>query len=387
MKKYLLRCCCMLAAFAFAACGGDDDVVDPPVTPPAVPEQPVTPDSGDPRKFAKGADVSWYTEMKADGLSFRDAEGTATELPQLLAQIGMNSVRLRVWVNPLSGYCNEADVVEKALAASRAGLEVMVDFHYSDFFADPSRQEKPNLWDGMTLEELKVAVDQHTRSVLTALKQKSVVPMWVQVGNETRNGMLWPEGQLWNDSGDLPNGWQQYAALSNAGYDAAKAIFPNTCVLVHLNNAWSDNDWWFKKFKAAGGKFDMIGLSHYPQEAEEDVWDSALNKTVHKKYTPEEANTLAVTQLKKLASAYGVRVMISEVGVWQSDPAAGKKILADFIEKLRQTSSCAGIFYWEPQVYGNWKPSIYNDLGWNAYNKGAFTAAGSPSIILDPFKE
>ena len=116
MKKYLLRCCCMLAAFAFAACGGDDDVVDPPVTPPAVPEEPVTSDSGDPRKFAKGADVSWYTEMKADGLSFRDAEGTATELPQLLAQIGMNSVRLRVWVNPLSGYCNEADVVEKDAA-------------------------------------------------------------------------------------------------------------------------------------------------------------------------------------------------------------------------------------------------------------------------------
>ena len=168
----------------------------------------------------------------------------------------MNAIRLRVWVNPEKAYgnfCNQVDVVAKAKRAKEAGMEVMIDFHYSDFFADPDRQTKPAAWEGKSQAELKTAVANHTTDVLKALKEAGVTPKWIQIGNETRNGMLWPEGQLWTDKGDIANGWKNYATLSNAGYDAAKKVFGDAIIIVHQNNAWEDLDWWFKKFKAAGG--------------------------------------------------------------------------------------------------------------------------------------
>ena len=139
--------------------------------------------------FVRGADVSWGTEMEASGKKFYTTSGQETELFALMKAIGMNAVRLRVWVNPLGyGYgawCDQADVVNKAERAHEQGLDVMIDFHYSDFFADPSRQKMPKDWSGYTFDQVKAAVADHTKEVLTALKQKGVEPKWVQVGNET----------------------------------------------------------------------------------------------------------------------------------------------------------------------------------------------------------
>ena len=109
--------------------------------------------------FVRGADVSWCTEMEASGRKFYDANGQETELFALLKQIGMNAVRLRVWVNPegygYGAWCDKADVLKKAERAHQQGLDVMIDFHYSDFFADPERQEKPKDWSGRDTHCLK----------------------------------------------------------------------------------------------------------------------------------------------------------------------------------------------------------------------------------------
>jgi len=326
--------------------------------------------------FAKGADVSWVTEMENDGKTFSDSKGNK-DLFAVLSGLGMNAVRLRVWVEPTTGgWCTTDDVVKKAKRAAAAGLDVMIDFHYSSFFADPTTQDTPSAWSSMTLSELTSQVSSHTNEVLSAIKKAGVTPKWVQVGNETRQGMLWDKGKItW--SGSTSSGWDSYAALSNAGYDAVKKVFPSAEVIVHLNHAYEDNEWWFTSFKNAGGKFDAIGLSHYPQTDNSSSSWTDLNKS-------------AASNAKALASKFSCGIMICEVGVKLSDVSTGAKIMEDFMTRMKAVSACEGVFYWEPEVDGSWKPAIYTSKGWNAYDMGAFTSDGNdgkPTAILDCFAE
>lgn len=333
--------------------------------------------------FVNGADISWVTEMEADGKTFYNYSGDETDFFALMKECGMGAVRFRVWVEPNSsdtdenyayGYawCDKADVVAKSKRAVAAGLDVMIDFHYSDIFADPSRQSKPVKWRNFSFDELKTAVADHTKDVLEALKAEGVSPRWVQIGNETRNGMLWPAGQLWTETGDIADGWKNFTELYMAGYNAAKNIFSESIVMPHIDNAYADNDWWFEKFRQNGAKMDMIALSHYPQSYEESAYS---------------INDKAVNNVKSLAAKYGVKVMIAEVGVKTNDnPEEAKAVLDDFYGKIKDLSECAGVFYWEPQLYGWWKPKAYDSLGWGAYNMGAFWDDGRPSAVLDCFK-
>ncbi len=319
--------------------------------------------------FARGADVSWCSEMEAGGKKFYNANGTEMELMALMKQIGMNAIRLRVWVNPETAYgawCDKADVLAKAKRAHAQGLALLIDFHYSDFFADPSRQTKPAAWASYTSAQVKQAVADHTKEVLQALKDEGIEPRWVQVGNETRSGMVWDDGKLnWNLSGAAV--WEGYVALSNAGYEAVKDVFPQAKVIVHIDKGPDDNAWFFKAFKQYGGKFDMIGLSHYPESS----WQSDNTKTAN--------------HVKSLGATFGVPVMIVETGYSVSNETLAGQVMTDLFDKMQSLDACAGIFYWEPQVYGWWKPAYYTQLGWNAYGKGAFTSQGRPGAALAPF--
>ena len=338
--------------------------------------------------FARGADVSWASEMEYDmthnpsrisGTAFKDSKGNAGLYPVLKAA-GINAIRLRVWVKPEdpNGWSGKDDVVNMAKRAAEAGMSVMIDFHYSDFFADPSRQKTPADWVSFDLKGLSAKVTEHTKDVLSALKSAGVTPLWVQVGNETRPGMLWETGRLYNDKGEIAGGWSNYAALSNAGYDAVKSVFPAAKVIVHIDNAYEDNTWFFDKLKAAGGKFDMIGLSHYPMTNSGMTWKAM--------------NSSAILNIKTLAAKYGCKVMVCEIGVRDtaSDLAVSTQCITEFMSSVKSLSVCAGVFYWEPQVDGKWKPSIYekSDRNWGAYSMGAFTSDGStfsPTSILSAF--
>ena len=365
MKRYLMTAICALAVLS---CGKGTVVVETPA-------------------FAKGADISWVSEMEQDGKVFKKQDGTAADILDVLKEVGINAVRLRVWVDPYGGWSGKDDVVRLAGRAAKAGLALMLDFHYSDFFADPSRQGVPAAWADDTGDIAKMAahVTAHTTEVLQALKDAGVTPAWVQIGNETRNGMLWPAGQLWDTHGDLPDGWAHFIQLYMAGYNAAKAVFPDIKVMPHLDNAYEDNDWWFKKLSAGGGKFDLIALSHYPQ-AETGM-------------TAARYNTQAADRVNALAATYGVDIIISEVGVkTQADETAAATVLSGFMTAVTATGKCAGVFYWEPEVYGWWKPAVYSDADaihrytgkretWNSYDMGAFTTDGRPSVVMDAFKE
>lgn len=330
--------------------------------------------------FARGADVSWCTEMEADGKKFYNANGQETELMALMKEIGMNAIRLRVWVNPLDyGYgawSDKADVIQKAERAHQQGLDLMIDFHYSDFFADPERQEKPKDWSSYTLDQLKTAIADHTKDVLNALKEKGIKPKWVQVGNETNNGMIFDSGKIdWDKSGSAR--YSNYVALSNAGYDAVKEVLPDAYVIIHIANAYNAADydgWFYKEFKEAGGKFDMIGLSHYPDRTD---WNSTQSGVA--------SNANAANSVKKLGDLFKVPVMIVETGFSNQDASKASEVMTDLFNKTKDLSQCAGIFYWEPQVDGVWKPDYYSTLDWPAYNMGAFTTDGKPTAALNAF--
>ena len=339
--------------------------VEQPETPP----EPVTEVA-----FAKGADVSWASEMEKQGVVFADSQGRVGIYP-VLKGTGVNSIRLRVWVDPYdeAHWSGVVDVVNMARQAFEAGLAVMIDFHYSDFFADPGRQTIPAAWSSYSGDVTKIAefVASHTTTVLTALKMTGVTPAWVQVGNETNNGMVWPAGKIdWDKSGSAR--YANYVKVSNAGYDAVKEVFPNTPVIVHIANAYSAGEydcWFFKEFKEAGGKFDIIGLSHYPMTNSE------------KSYT--EMNKLAVESIKALSAKFSCKVMVCEVGVKPS-ASEGANCIKNFMNSARGLggSVCAGVFYWEPEVDGKWKPAIYSVPGlvcngWSAYDMGAFYSEGA----------
>lgn len=389
MKRLFIS---ILTTLAMTACGGSDPAQAEEPETPAVQDTTATADTPVPGApgveavaFACGADISWVTEQEADGIKFYNAQGKETDCFDLMKEIGMNAIRLRVWVNPEtpakkdaaeggygSPYCGKADVVAKAVRANKAGLAVMIDFHYSDIFADPSRQATPLAWRGKTQAEIEQLVAEHTTDVLAAVKAEGVEPQWIQIGNETRPGMLHPYGQLWDSEGDIKDGWKHYAALTNAGYNAAKAACPDAKVMVHIDNAYEDNTWWFDKLKAAGGKFDMIGLSHYPMLTGKMTW--------------QQANDQAIQHVREWAAKYKVPIMVSEVGVKVADSDAAS-CMNDFMTRVKAIDQCAGVFYWEPQVYGGWRPSVYKTVfGWGSYDMGGFTPQGKPAALLDAMR-
>lgn len=304
----------------------------------------------------KGADVSWLTEMEAANIKFYNASGTQQDLFTILKGEGMNTVRLRVWVNPSNAYNSKADVVAKAVRAKNAGMRILIDFHYSDTWADPGHQTKPAAWASQDIAGLKTSLATHTTDVLNALKTAGVTPDWVQVGNETNDGMLWPEGKA---STNMNN----FAQLINAGYDAVKSVFPAAKVIVHLSNGY-DNAlfrWMFDGLKSNGAKWDVIGLSLYPSITN---WSTL--------------NSQCLSNMNDMVSRYGKEVMIVEVGMPWDQPSTSNAFIADLFSKVKSVSSGKGlgVLYWEPEAYNNWQ----------GYTLGAFDNSGKPTTALDAFK-
>jgi len=300
--------------------------------------------------FAKGADVSWLTQMEAEGYKFYSQSGKQTECMALLKSMGTNAIRLRVWVNPTGGYCNKQDVLAKAERAQALGMKLMIDFHYSDTWADPGSQTVPAQWKNYNLQQLDSAVASHTEDVLGALKQKNIDVEWVQVGNETVSGMLWPLGQA------TGNKFSGFASLVKSGYAAVKQIYPKAKVIIHLDKGQELNHytWMFDGLKAAGAKWDVIGMSLYPDDSN---WQSYA--------------TQCLSNITTLYKRYNTPCMICEVGMsWDSSKASS--LMSTLIINGKQNKACLGLFYWEPECYNNFQ----------RYSKGAFDSTGKPTSAL-----
>ena len=310
-------------------------------------------------EFACGADVSWLTQMEAEGQKFftPGSERKEMECMQLLRDhCGVNSIRLRVWVNPKDGWNNINDVVAKATRAHNLGMRTMIDFHFSDSWADPGQQNMPEAWKGLPFEKLKGTLASHVTETLTALKDAGVTPEWVQIGNETTPGMMLPVGSLEENP-------EQLAILTTAGHDAAKAVFPEVKTIVHLD-CGHDKERYDRMFDALakyGAKFDMIGMSIYYYWAVSGGYDKGLDAYIADCYN----------NIDHVKQKYGKPVMICEIGDAFDEPERTKETISRIMK-----ADVEGVFYWEPQAPGN-----YN----GGYRLGCFNN-DAPTVALDAFK-
>ncbi|WP_421870736.1 glycosyl hydrolase 53 family protein [Marinoscillum sp.] len=305
-------------------------------------------------QFAKGADVSWLSEMEASGYQWYNDNGNQEDLFEILKDHGMNSIRLRAWVNPSGGWSDTNDMLYLAGRASNAGMDIMLTIHYSDSWADPGQQNKPSAWSGYSTQQLYDAVYSYTHDIISTMQSNGVTPKWVQIGNETNNGMLWENGRA-------TNSMQTYAWLVNSGHNAVKDVNSSIQTIVHLANG-NDNglyQWNIGGIISEGANFDIIGMSLYP---EPNTWQGLAND--------------CLANMQDMKSRYGKEVMICEIGMRQDEAQATRDFIADMLAKTRSVNGL-GVFYWEPQVYD----------GWKGYGKGAWQESGQPSIAMDAFLE
>lgn len=309
--------------------------------------------------FWLGADISGTTQLEAWGVQLRNTQGEPRENTELMRELGLNAVRLRVWVNPKDGFCSPVDVLTMALRAQRLGMAVMVDFHYSDWWADPGKQNIPEAWKHLTYEQMCAALAQHTSHTLQLLRTAGIDVRWVQVGNETTHGFLW-------DMGRAETNMAQYAGLTQAGYDAVKQVYPHAQVIIHLDGGCDPKRYHFifDGLKAHGAHWDMIGLSVYP------YWDQDAG------LEQDDDGTLrdCIDNINTLYERYGTELMIVETGYEVKRPEAGRDFMQRLIDLARtQTSGhCHGVFYWAPELEGHYPLGAFKDH--------------RPTVIMDAFR-
>jgi arabinogalactan endo-1,4-beta-galactosidase len=311
-------------------------------------------------QFVKGADIGWLSQMEATGYKFYDSTGTQKECLQILMEAGINTVRLRVWVNPsndkINGHCSKKEVAEMALRAKNIGMRIMINFHYSDSWADPSKQTKPAAWVGHSFSELLNDVYNHTYEVLDTLKSIGVTPDWAQIGNEVAGGMLWPDGSSSN--------WGQFSQLLNKGYDAAKAVDSSIKVIIHIDKG-NDNSrfrWFFDNITNNNVNYDIIGASYYPYWLGTD-YTATINDLGN--------------NLNDMASRYGKEVMVVEVG---GDYTLAQNTYDMLVAVIKKVSAVPdhkglGVIYWEPE----------GAKSWSGYQLSCWGTDGKPTRALYAF--
>ena len=246
--------------------------------------------------YIKGVDISTLLDEEKCGARYYD-NGREGELIAILKRYGINSARLRIWNDPYSEagetYGSGSNDLDNTLILARrvkaAGMSILLDFHYSDFWADPGKQILPKAWRGKSVEELEEAVYEYTLKVMQAMEKNDTVPDMVQIGNEVTNGLMWPTGRK-PEYGNI-------ARYISAGIRAVRETAPNTQIMIHLDNGGNNEMYvdWFDHYLECGADFDIIGLSYYP------FWHGSLSALEY--------------NLNDMARRYGKKLCIAEVSM------------------------------------------------------------------------
>jgi arabinogalactan endo-1,4-beta-galactosidase len=225
---------------------------------------PMTP-TPEPLTFIQGVDASYLQQIEdAGGLYYEN--GVPADALKIFKNHGVNYIRLRLWHSPIIGYNNLDHTLTMAKRIKALGMGLMIDFHYSDTWADPGKQTKPAAWANLSFEELEKAVHDYTRDVVTALKKQGTLPDMVQIGNEITPGMLWDDGRV---GGAYNANWPRFAALLKAGVSGVQdSLAPGEKVqiILHIDTGGNNETsrWFFDHIVEQNVPFDMIGLSYYP---------------------------------------------------------------------------------------------------------------------------
>lgn len=304
------------------------------------------------KKMIYGVDLGWATQLESMGYRWVNENGTEEDLLKILEGFGVNAVRLRVFVNPpkeafwmkhanekvMLGFCDAQGMLQMAKRVKKQGMKLMIDFHYSDHFADPLVQDIPEEWRNDSDEQLERRIYQHTREVLQLLADHNIRPEWVQVGNEINNGIMRPKASL----REAPEALVRFL---NSGYDAVKEICPDCQVITHLASVCNGElcEPFLKNFFANNGRTDIMGFSYYP------YWENCESDKVR-----------LASWLKRYSEEYHKPVMITEVGGPDYDEESSYKIMQDVVAAMKEMEQEElGIFYWEPEGTAEILPDRY----------------------------
>lgn len=313
--------------------------------------------------FIKGMDISTLLEVENCGGKFYD-NGVEKDVLDILKSYGVNTVRLRLWNDPYSeegkpygaGTNDLGVTVCLAKRALEKGMGFLLDYHYSDFWADPGKQILPKAWRGYGVGMLEEAVYAYTAETLRILKRANALPTMIQIGNELSNGLLWPYGKT-------PE-YDNIARFVSAGIRAARSVDRRIPIMLHLDNGGNNALYrsWFDEYCKRGEDFDIIGLSYYPfwhgtlQMLSDNMADIAeryrkdlIVAEVSMGYTMEDYAAyegLAAHERK----GYATRQSLVEKIEYPMTKQGQCDFMKDFLMRIQNVPNNRGkgFFYWEP---------------------------------------
>ena len=300
----------------------------------------ITAQNGVCAEFMRGADISIQTRQEEDGVIYKEY-GVPKDVLTIFKNHDLNWIRIRLFNDPSAapyqyyGACQDLDYVTALAARVKAeGFKFLLDFHYSDTWADPAHQTIPAAWASMDHAQLVTAVHDYTRDVIIHLRTNDAMPDMVQIGNEIICGMLWPDGNPCSGGS-----WSNLADLINAGIDgvdAGRGAEPMPEIMIHIDRGgnWGSTQWFFNNLLAQGVEFDVIGQSFYPE------WHGTLDNLTN--------------CLNNTAGRYPHDIVVAEAGDYYTGsgktPESQKAYLEEVIQRVQDTpdGKGKGVFYWEP---------------------------------------
>ena len=294
----------------------------------------------------KGGDISMLPRFEELGAVYRDGAEPADAI-EIMMHNGCNCFRLRLFVNPSKKNAVIQDLdytVRLAQRIKKTEASLLLDIHYSDTWADPSRQTKPAAWEHLSFPELEARIESYTADVIATMKKANCLPDIVQVGNETTPGFLWPEGRLQGVEG----GWDNFTTLLKAGIRGVKKPLSekdNIRIMIHIDKGGSASgtSWFFGNLEKYNVEYDMIGLSFYPW------WHGGIDALR--------------SNLNQTAERFGKEIVVVETAYpwrkgeqtknmdWPQTSQGQRQFLDDVIEAVLSTPKGLGkgVLWWYPE--------------------------------------
>ncbi|MBR3685892.1 MAG: glycosyl hydrolase 53 family protein [Clostridia bacterium] len=329
-------------------------------------------------EFIMGMDASCVPSLEDSGVKYYDCDGTEKDVYEILSQNGINYIRVRIWNDPFDkngngyggGNCDIENAIEVGKRATKYGMKLLVNFHYSDFWADPAKQMVPKAWKGMNIDQKSEALYEYTKECLEMLAQAGVDVGMVQIGNETN-------GYMCGESSSALGGWKKITQLMSAGSKAVREVCPEALVVIHFANPEKVTNYasYSKNLDYYGVDYDVFASSYYP------FWHGTLE------------NLSEV--LSNVAETYNKKVMIAETsyaftaentdfygntigdggGIVKEYPFTVQgqaNLVRDVIDTaVNKTTNCIGVFYWEGTWISVGNESYESNLAlWEKYGSG-----------------
>ena len=330
-----------------------------------------------------GGDISMMTSNARHGVIYKDSCGVTVDPYDLFGQQGWNMMRVRLFVDPQyapgqhhdEGVCQDLEyVIDLCKTIKARGFELMLDFHYSDTWADPAKQFTPKRWEGLDGKAMADSIYRYTRHCLLALKAAGVVPATIQVGNEITYGMDWPVGRI---DPQRDENWDVFTRLLKAGCKACREVCPTAGIIIHTEKAgqWPVTRDYYDRLQRARVDYDIIGLSYYP------MWHGTIPN-------------LGVT-LDSLSARFPDKpVMIVEAAYYYLHDGKNRgeedfthclpgtiqgqrEFTVQLVDELNRHGNVTGLFWWYPEENRYGTPHEGSHWG---LNRGLFNSANGQAL-------